>query len=416
MKKKVLIFSDCYFFAGCENVLVNLLKDRKMNEEFSLYYSYRYSKEYQEGVNRNFNQSVKKIPLSLLSFEGFWFKPFFSNLNRLTKFILNLIIQVINGSKIYTLYNLIKLYGIFKKVKPDLLHINNGGYPGALTCQVAVFSAKLARIPRIIYNVNNLAYRRNMVFEKFIDDYIKNNVDFFVTASKQAKFSLRTNRQFDNGRIIQIFNVMIQPNVVKKRKELLESLKIQSHKFIIVEVALLTARKGQIYLLKALNVIKEKHPEIYKNILVILVGEGEERPALEKFVVDCNLKETVRFVGYRNDYYDFINCADLFILPSISQEDMPLVILSAMNLRKPIISTALAGISEEIQDNVEGILLNPNELFKLPDVIVKLYSDENLRLKFGENAYKKHTENFSYYKIISIYIDLYRKLTRGTSD
>ncbi len=413
MKKKVLFFSDCFFFAGCEIVLVNLLKDPKMNQEFNLYYSYRYNKPYQEGVNQNFSQREKFIPLPLLSLDNFRNKPLYSNRSGITKFLMGIILQAIDSSKLLIVYNFIKLLWIFKKVKPDLLHINNGGYPAAITCQIAVFSAKMARIPRIIYNVNNLALKRNKVYDKWIDAYLNENVDFFITASKQAKSCLVANRQFDEGHVIQIFNAMIQPNVVKQRRELLESLKIQPNKFIIVEVALLISRKGQIYLLKALNVIKEKYPRIYNDIIVVLVGDGQDRPSLEKFVADNNLNNNVVFAGYRKDYYDFINSADIFILPSVSHEDMPLVILSAMNLKKSIISTDLAGIAEQIQNNVEGILLKPEELFKLPEEIIKLYSDESLRAKFGENAYKKYIADFSYNGVTSRYLDLYRKLTRS---
>ena len=60
------------------------------------------------------------------------------------------------------------------------------------------------------------------------------------------------------------------------------------------------------------------------------------------------------------DYANYINAADLVLLPSTKDEDMPLTILSSMALSKPIISTNIAGIPEEVVDGYNGYLVNPD--------------------------------------------------------
>jgi len=273
-----------------------------------------------------------------------------------------------------------------------------------------VLSARLAGIKRIIFGVHNLAQKRKTHFEKYQDSFIGKNTSYFITASKTASSRLINNRNFDNKKVIQIFNTLIQPKVIQNKDSLLKTLNIDNNRFIIVQVALLTHRKGQLYLLKALKSIKSVDKDTFNNIQVLMVGDGEDRFKLEDYVKSHQLEDNVRFLGHRTDYMDFINSADLFILPSIKDEDMPLVILSAMSLKKAIISTQLAGIAEQIPHNSASILLEVNQLDKLSDSIIRLYNDEALRKKLGENAHNRYMKYFDYNNMISKYIGIYNKL------
>lgn len=94
---------------------------------------------------------------------------------------------------------------------------------------------------------------------------------------------------------------------------------------------------------------------------LILSGSGEDEQVLKEMVKVKNMGDMITFTGYCNNPIDFINAADIFALPSVANEDMPLVILSAMKLGKPIVATNFAGIQEEIESGVSGILIEPNE-------------------------------------------------------
>ncbi|MEP6683364.1 MAG: glycosyltransferase family 4 protein, partial [Parafilimonas sp.] len=118
----------------------------------------------------------------------------------------------------------------------------------------------------------------------------------------------------------------------------------------------------------------------------------------------------VFFAGYRLDSVNYINACDVFVLPSIANEDMPLSLLTAMSLGKPIISTKFAGIAEAITDKENGLLIDPDPqlLFgKLYACIVALYTDATFRSELGNNAYTTFNKNYSEEmyakKIISLY-------------
>jgi len=103
----------------------------------------------------------------------------------------------------------------------------------------------------------------------------------------------------------------------------------------------------------------------------------------------------VIFTGYKANFADYIASSDLFLLPSISGEDMPLAVLEAMNLGKPIIAGAVAGIVEEIEHLNSGILLKEQEMVDLHLEILKLFSDPKLRNQYGQNAKRRFEQNFS---------------------
>lgn len=410
MRRKLLFYSDCYLFGGCETLLVNLINSDEVNDIFYVHYAYAWSKEYQDGVDSRLSGFESKYPLRVLSNTNLFYRIDLTRTNRHGTFIQKLPFVLLQRIGIYSLFNLFRLYFFFKKIKPDILHINDGGYPGAPSCLVAVFSAKMAGVKHIVFNVNNLAHPQKNILAKLIDEYIAKNVDYFVTASALARDKLIGHRSFAPAKIIQISNALGEEKVLKSRQELLAAYDVTADRFIIATVALLTERKGQIFLLNALNKIKQRDPTLLSNIVLFLVGDGEDRSKLECLIQEYQLSDNVIITGYRDDYYDFINAADLFILPSVTDEDMPLVILSAMKLSKTIISTKVAGIVEEIRDGIDGVLLDPSELHKLPRVIKELYNNRTLRERYGGSAKQRYHECFSIENIITAYINIYREL------
>jgi len=410
MKRKILFYSDCYIFGGCENLLVNLLGSEKISDKYDIHYAYAWSKEYQAGVDQRFSSMPNRYPLRILSNNNLFYRIDLGGINKHIAAVCKLPFHFLQKIGIYALYNYLRLFFLFKRLKPDLLHINNGGYPGARSCLVAVFSAKMAGVPRIIFNVNNQARKQKNFVEKLFDRYIGDRVDYFTTASSLARTALVERRRIPGEKVIQIFNAMRQESVGKKRAELLAEFGVPDEKFVIATVAFLTERKGQMFLLQALTDIRKKDPVLFEKMVLILVGEGEDRFKIESYIQQHDLVDKVVLTGNRRDYYDFINAADLFVLPSTRDEDMPLVILSAMGLGKIIISTRVAGIIEEIRDNLDGVLLDPSQLHKLADTIVELYYDEELRKQYGASALQRYHDYFALEKIIGRYTDIYTEL------
>lgn len=414
MKHKILYFSDCHIYGGSERNIINLSNNIAEQTDLEVFFAYRYFKAYQLGVDRDLSKKVNAIPLSLLSNLTIFQQLRQRISNRLLISIIKLPLWLIQKIGIYALYDYLVLRNAISQIKPDLIHVNNGGYPSSFLCQVVVFAAKHSGVKKIIYHINNPAERRTKLLDNLIDKKINQYTNYFITASRMANVSLAENRFFDVHKLVQIFNTVEHPTIFMSKDEICKLHNTNPNKFIISEVAFLSQRKGQQYILNALRRIKDNYPDIYSKLLLFLVGDGEDFHKLKNY---CKLNhlDNVIFTGYRYNYADYIACSDIFILPSLGYEDMPLVVLTAMQLGKPIIATEVAGIVEEIENFRSGILLKIENLDSLHLEIVKLFRDCELREYYGKNALKRFNKYFAHEQVYGEIKTLYAKLLASDS-
>ncbi len=416
MKYKILYFSDCYIYGGSDRSIINIANHMADHPDTEVFFAYRYFKIYQEGVERDLSQKVHKVPLRLLSNASFFHRLDLVVNTPLLRKIIKLPFWLLQKIGIYTPYNYLSMRKAFSRIKPDLIHVNNGGYPASFICQIAIFAARHAGVDKIIYHINNPAQNQSGMFSKLIDKKINQYVSYFITASRQALESLSEKRFFDINKLMQVYNTIENPAVSKSRQEICKTHHINEDKFILCEVAFLSERKGQIYILKALSKIKELHPDIFSRLVLFLVGDGEDYYKLKQYCENKDLTNVI-FTGYQTNYADYIDCSDVFLLPSFGGEDMPLAVLTAMYLGKAIIASEVAGIAEEIENRKSGILLKVEQLDDLYLEIIKLFVDSGLRDYYGLNARSRFEAYFSqpvvYKKIMELYanLGLYNKLT-----
>ena len=415
MKCKILYISECYIYGGSERSIINIANYMAEQPDTKVYFAYRYYIKYQLGVERDLSHKVKALPLPLLSNSTFFQRLNLTSAEKLIKKIIKLPFLFMEKIGFYTPYNYLVLRNIIRRIKPDMIHVNNGGYPASFICQIAIFAAKHSGVDKIVYHINNPAQKQGVFLDKVIDKKINQYVNYFITASKQALESLSQKRFFDDKKLVQVYNTIENPIISKSKDEICKYNHISIDKYILCEVAFLSERKGQIYILKALDKIRILHPDIFSLLVLFLVGDGEDYDKLKQYC-ENNALSNVIFTGYQANYNDYISCSDIFLLPSIRGEDMPLAVLSAMNLAKPIIASNVAGIAEEIEHQISGILLNVEQLDNLYIEIIKLFRDCDLRNFYAANARQRFDANFSqpvvYEKIKSLYasLGLYNKL------
>lgn len=413
-KNRVLIFTDCYIYGGSEKLMAFLLKNEILNNHFELLYSYRKHKEYEVGLkNEGLYDREKNFPLSLMSNNTLFYRINFLTIPKYLKGAMKVPFFLLEKFKIYFSWNLFKFIILLVRTKPDIIHVNNGGYPGASSCSVVVLANYLTIKAKVVYQVNNQALDRKSYFEKIYDQFINRNVNGFINASFRAKQRLIEARNFDPDKIFLVNNCAPLPVIKNNRTEVLKELKIPSDSFLIVQVAFLSERKGQKYLIDALSELLKKELLPAKNIYCAFIGNGEQEDYLKEYIKELGLASTIFILGYKSNSEDYIAACDLFLLPSIKDEDMPLVLLSALGYGKPIIASDFAGISQVLDTNVNGILV-PNELptlvNNLSTQIYRLYKDEHFRALLGDNAKKTYIsyspENYGL-KLKEIYGKIY---------
>lgn len=157
----------------------------------------------------------------------------------------------------------------------------------------------------------------------------------------------------------------------------------QVHKnFTILAVGRLVEQKGFKYLLQACEQLRRRQG---LNFVCNIIGEGKDRQILEELISKCGLTEVVRLLGAREqrDVINAMKSADLFVLPCVvdkngSIDGIPVVLMEAMAMGIPVISTRLSGIPELIKDGA-GILVEPEDVNGLEtamETILRLPDEE----------------------------------------
>ena len=411
-KKEVLVYySDCPFFAGCENMIPNFLNSKEINNTYDVYFFYRKSDAYSTELNnRLLNSNLNCIGLNLPYYNIH--KSLLSgikNIPILYKLLAGLIIFVM---KYFTIiYCIPLLYKKFNKLNIDILHINNGGYPAAITAYSAVIAARLSGVNKIIYVVNNIArnYTRPLRwFDKIIDIYIKRKVSKFVTGSINAAEKLKLTLKLSRNKVVNIPNGVKIREITLSRLELLKDLKLDlKNRPLFSTIALLEERKGHIWLLKAIKKLKESNIDSDVSPFFIFEGNGSTYSILNNYILDNKLGDYVKIFKEIPNIFNLINASDAIILPSIFMEDFPNIIIEAMSLGKPVIGTKIAGIPEQIDHYKNGCLVSPKDVDGLYDSIIHLMN-KDVRETYGIQSKHKYNENYKVEISVNKYIQLYK--------
>lgn len=103
----------------------------------------------------------------------------------------------------------------------------------------------------------------------------------------------------------------------------------------------------------------------------------------------------VLLTGYREDIPPLINLMDIVVLPSIHPEGLSRLSLEAMASSKPMITSAVGGNLESVEDGTTGLIVNPRDVNSLSHAILELAQNEKLRNQMGAAGRRRAEELFS---------------------
>ncbi|MGB6295057.1 MAG: glycosyltransferase [Rivularia sp. (in: cyanobacteria)] len=160
----------------------------------------------------------------------------------------------------------------------------------------------------------------------------------------------------------------------------------------LLYVGRLAAVKGLPILLESLSSLKQQHPDI----LLTVIGDGSDRAYLEQMTADLDLKDNVKFVGYKSqvEVRKYLEEADVFVSSSFA-EGVPVVLMEAMAAGVPVVAPQIAGISELVENGVSGYIVPAGDTVSLTKSIEKLIDDCELRAKFGIAGRNKVEKEFN---------------------
>ena len=319
------------------------------------------------------------------------------------------LLEVAAVAKLLFAIDVVRLRRRFRRSRPDVVHVNNGGFPGAISCNAAVVAARWAGVPVVTYVVNNLASSRRGVrrwSDWPVDRVVARWVTRFVTGSAAAGRALRAELGLEEDQVSVIPNGVEIGPPRRGRPAPLPALPVGAP--VLAVVARLERRKGHHVLFEALARLVEERGGPAPVVLV--AGEGPERAALEREVARLGLAEVVHLLGQRDDVPELLGRCDLVVLPSVGQEDFPLVVLEAMAAARPVVATRVAGIPEQVVHEETGLLVAPGDVAELAAALGALVDDPGRRAALGEAGRARFQEHFSAERAVERYRQLFRDL------
>jgi len=166
---------------------------------------------------------------------------------------------------------------------------------------------------------------------------------------------------------------------------------------VVMAVGQLKERKGFAYLLQACRLLKDRGYDFECQI----VGEGPLRETLEAQIRQLSLEDTVVLCGAlpHQEVLERYKRASIFALPCIlgadgDRDGIPNVILEAMAMELPVVSTRHSGIPEVTEDGVNGLLVPPADAAALAKALGKLLDDPDSRRQLGRRGRQTVIQNF----------------------
>lgn len=210
-----------------------------------------------------------------------------------------------------------------------------------------------------------------------------------VAVSEKVGESYIKKYSANNVNVIQ--NVIDDDEIIKKSNLLTQDIEFDKKQLNFISVGRLDYSKNYEMMLK--NAIKLKN-EGFK-FKVYIIGDGEEKEKLDKIIIENNMEDVFILCGRRDNPYAYVKNADMFLLPS-RYEGLPTVIIEALILHVPCLSTDVAGIKqilngkggiiskndeEDFYIKWKNILLDPNIITKLKDQLIDYRYDNDVIIK-----------------------------------
>ncbi len=191
-------------------------------------------------------------------------------------------------------------------------------------------------------------------------------------------------------------SLFFKDNFLKSRMR--EEKKILMSQVVFICVARLVKIKNPQGLLRAFSKIVPHCPDAK----LVFVGEGTERKKLEKFIQENNLTEKVLLAGEQKNINDWLNMADVFVLPS-AQESLPLALLEAQQAGLPCVVSNVGDMPRQVEHGKNGFVFNYKDETLLSCLLTELYENADIRQKMAENVIQrveKQTDSNRQYETI----------------
>lgn len=282
-----------------------------------------------------------------------------------------------------------KMISVFRNEKPEVIHTHR------YVMQYAIPAAIITGIKHRVHTVHNVAKMENSKPARVLNSFFFRFANVTpVALSNEIQKTIVEEYKLEKTSIPVVLNGINLSKCIKKQSyELQDEIRI-------LHIGRFSNQKNHKGLIEAFILIHEQFP----NARLELIGDGENRDKILGQIKKNKLEQSIRILGQQNNVFDYLNNADIFVLPS-NYEGIPMTLIEAMATGLPIVATNVGGIPDMLMNAEDAFVVN-NNVTELAEAVEKLLQDKNLRIKFGTNA-KIKSVKFSARVMAERYLKIY---------
>lgn len=257
---------------------------------------------------------------------------------------------------------------------------------GSMELMPTYFSVLVGKLLRkkiigwVHINIDSILNDKNKIIRflhrNILLKFFYNKLDRIVAVSNGAKENISKYLNDKNRNKVECIYNPIKINEIKEKAK--EELVEKIEKPFIMGIGRLERQKNFILLIRAYRILLDRG---IKHNLIIL-GQGSQKEYLVNEVKKLNMEEKVKFLGFKENPYKYLNQADVFVQSSI-YEGLPTVLIEALVLNIPVVATNCPDGANEILDNGKyGLLVKMNDEKALADAIEKILNDRDLQREY----------------------------------
>lgn len=244
-----------------------------------------------------------------------------------------------------------------------------------------------------------------LMFYSLVDAFLSNFLDRVIFVSASISTKIQSKLILKRNCLVIHNGITLSGELMVDHHQSLDYSEISENKFIIGFIGRLSLEKGPKVLLDAFTLLSERYPHIE----LLYIGDGNERPCLEELCSKNNLNHRVSFKGFCSEPLSILKQISVLVMPSLT-EGLPIVLLEALSQKTPVIASAVGGIPELIQSDVNGMLFPSGDVDKLVECLEWAINNCDELLSLGQAGYLKVEHEYNSLKMHNKYAAVYNEV------
>ncbi|HEX2055365.1 MAG TPA: glycosyltransferase family 4 protein [Nitrospiraceae bacterium] len=293
---------------------------------------------------------------------------------------------------------------LLQRERPDILHVNSSrdSWIGGLAARLVHPRPKVIRTRHISAPLNNSAATQ-LLYRRLFDMVI-------VTGGERTRRDLieRDGMAPDRVAAFPIGLDVDHFSPATPERDIRIELGLPRNHLLVGLISYLRDYKGHYYFVEAAaQVLKQRD-----DVTFVIVGEGPEEPVIRAQIARLGLNRQVLLLGFRDDLLDVFRSLDVFAIPTIEGDTIPQVLMQALAVGLPVVSTTTGSIPDVLRDGESGFIVPPRNAEALAQRIEDLLKDAALRAQMGTRGRAMVVASYSIDRMVDELERVYERVAR----